>query len=67
MEKLNGVPLSLYLTDHVHHESSKILLVFSITNWTAMFLACISVISRSMLRSRMMVGANTTAKFFGDI
>lgn len=37
------------------------------TNCTAMFLACISVISRSMLRSRMMVGAKTTARFFGDI
>lgn len=32
-----------------------------------MFLECMSVISRSMLRSRIMVGANTTARFFGDI
>jgi hypothetical protein len=30
-------------------------------------LECMSVISRSMLRSRIIVGANTTARFFGDI
>lgn len=47
--------------------SSKMVWLFSMTNCTAMFLACMSVISRSMLSSRMMVGANTTAKFLGDI
>lgn len=41
--------------------------LFSMTNCTAMFLACMSVISRSMLSSRMIVGANTTARFLGDI
>lgn len=36
-------------------------------NCTARFLACMSVISLSRLWSRIMVGANTTAKFLGDI
>lgn len=49
------------------HASSKILWLFSMTNCTAMFFACMSVISRSMLRSRIIVGAKTTAKFLGDI
>lgn len=49
------------------HASPNISWLFSMTNWTALFLACISVISRSRLVSRMMVGAKTTARFFGVI
>ena len=37
------------------------------TNWTALFFACISLISRSKLVSLIIVGANTTAKFLGVI
>lgn len=47
--------------------SSKMSALFSIRNCTALFLACMSVISFSRLWSLMMVGANTTAKFLGDI
>lgn len=47
--------------------SEKMLLLFSMTNCTATFLECMSVISLSRLWSRIIVGANTTAKFFGDI
>lgn len=42
-------------------------LLCSTMNCTAKFFACMSVISRSMLWSRIMVGAKTTAKFLGDI
>lgn len=41
--------------------------LFSIKNCTAMFFACMSVISRSRLVSRIIVGAKTTAKFEGVI
>lgn len=37
------------------------------TNCTALFFACMSVISRSRLVSRIIVGANTTARFLGVI
>lgn len=47
--------------------SMKMISVFSIINCTARFLACMSVISRSRLWSRMMVGAKTTERFLGDI
>jgi hypothetical protein len=47
--------------------SAKIIWLFSTTNCTARFFACISVISRSILTSRMILGAKTTAMFFGDI
>lgn len=50
-----------------HGASAKIVWLFSMTNCIARFLACMSLISRSMLRSRIMVGAKTTAKFLGDI
>lgn len=46
---------------------AKISLLCSTMNCTARFLACMSVISLSRLWSRMILGANTTAKFFGDI
>ena len=51
----------------VLYASAKMVRLFSITNCTARFFACMSVISRSMLRSNMMVGAKTTAKFLGVI
>lgn len=36
-------------------------------NCTARFLECMSVISLSILRSNIIVGAKTTAKFLGVI
>lgn len=46
---------------------AKISELCSTMNCTARFLECMSVISLSRLWSRMIVGANTTAKFLGDI
>lgn len=46
---------------------AKMSLLCSTMNCTARFFACMSDISRSILWSRIMVGANTTAKFLGDI
>jgi len=41
--------------------------LFSMMNCIAMFLECMSDISRSRLWSRMIVGAKTTARFLGVI
>ena len=41
--------------------------LFSMMNWTALFLECMSAISRSRLVSLIMVGAKTTARFLGVI
>ena len=51
----------------IYHALPKISLLFSMTNCTALFFACMSVISRSRLVSRIIVGANTTARFLGVI
>lgn len=49
------------------HASPKMVWLFSMRNCTAIFLECMSVISFSRLWSLIMVGAKTTARFFGDI
>jgi len=46
---------------------AKISWLCSTINCTARFFACMSVISLSRLWSRIIVGANTTARFLGDI
>lgn len=46
---------------------AKISELCSTINCTARFFECMSVISLSRLWSRIIVGANTTARFLGDI